>query len=382
MYIQNDLEIMSHNNLKMFQNGENVPTCSDKYSCKCCNYNTSIRSRYTNHLMTASHLKKGCVPTIPTNLYYCNICDYTTHTKYHAGRHNITASHIKRAKLQNSSAGFCCSVCDYTTSRQSQYTRHTLSAKHIKKCNCSDIVLNKVILENSFEPTPNIIPELFNPNSKLIMELLQQNKEFKDMIIDQNKQLQEQNNKIMELAKEPKTVNNITNSNNKTNTQFNLNNFLNEDCKNAMNIGQFIDSIQLTVNDLEETGRLGFIDGLSRIFINALKGLELTDRPIHCTDMKRETVYIKDEDKWAKENNDKTKFVNVLRKIEKKNIGMLPTWINDNPTCRIMDSPEAILYYKIYKSALGDPSKEGIEKQDDKIIKNVLKEVVLEKQTK
>ena len=312
------------------------------YNCDCCSFVTSRQSNYTTHLFTAKHL----LLTTPTGL--------------------LTTVNKKNAETKQ----YKCDKCDKI------YKSRVGLWGHNKKCSQNSNV--EPLLENTLVITTTHTIE--NSNNTIIMELLQQNKDFKDLIINQNKQ-------IMELAREPKIVNNNNNNtnhyngdvNNKTNNQFNLNNFLNEDCKNAMNIGQFIDSIKLTVKDLEETGRLGFIDGISRIVINALKGLELTDRPIHCTDMKRETVYIKDEDKWAKENDDKDKFVNVLRKIEKKNIGMLPTWINDNPTCRIMDSPEAILYYKIYKSALGDPSKEGIEKQDDKIIKNVLKEVVLER---
>jgi len=290
-----------------------------------------------------------------------------------------------------------CTDCNVNCSKLSHWNRHLSTRKHIvrtttiekglpnlsHKCKCGKIYKHSSSLWNHKKVCITIKQEN-NVNNKssnvtttiendVLLELMKQNNEFKLLLV--------------ELSKTPTIINNITNNNNtnstnntnNTNNQFNLNVFLNEDCKNAMSINQFIDSIKLTVNDLEETGRLGFIDGLSRIFINALKELELTDRPIHCTDYKRETIYIKDENKWAKENDDKHTVVNVLRKIEKKNIGMLPKWINENPTCRIMDSPEAIQYYKIYKSALGDPSKEGIEKQDDKIIKNVLKEVVLDK---
>jgi len=342
MYIKKDLEIISQFIVKKF------------------------------HIMSLVHETSILVPEIKNQLYYCDACDYTTSRYNNYSRHTLTAKHVKTSLEPKNKNNFCCKICTFNTSRQSQYSRHILTAKHVKmslvhETSCYD---KEPILENTMTLTPMNTVE--NSNNTIILELIKQNNEFKAM--------------LLELAKEPKVITNTNNYNgevnNKTNNQFNLNTFLNEDCKDAMNISQFIDSIKLTVKDLEETGRLGFIDGLSRIFINALKGLELTDRPIHCTDMKRETVYIKDEDKWAKENTDKAKFVNVLRKIEKKNIGMLPTWINDNPTCRIMDSPEAILYYKIYKSALGDPSKEGIEKQDDKIIKNVLKEVVLEKQPK
>jgi len=304
-------------------------------------------------------------------MYSCDFCSYSTKKKKDHAKHLLTAKHKRLA------TGICiidktiCPLCDKKYSSASNLWTHKKICKNNSNCNINS--------KTNF--TAEMFMEFIKLNTKETQNLLlEQQKEFQNIILEKTNGFQ---NTVMELSKDIKPIthitNHYTNSTTHTNTQFNLNVFLNEDCKNAMSINQFIDSIKLTVNDLEETGRLGFIDGLSRIFINALKELELTARPIHCTDYKRETIYIKDENKWAKENDDKHTVVNVLRKIEKKNIGMLPTWINENPTCRTMDSPEAIQYYKIYKSALGDPSKEGIEKQDDKIIKNVLKEVVLDK---
>jgi hypothetical protein len=139
--------------------------------------------------------------------------------------------------------------------------------------------------------------------------LLEQNKELQNKLLEKDNVLIEQNNKIIELASKQTT--NINTHNNTTNQQFNLQFFLNETCKDAMNIMDFVNSMKLTLEDFETTGRLGFVDGISRIFIKELKKLNTEKLPIHCTDLKRETVYIKDNNIWEKDNEDKRKFIPV-----------------------------------------------------------------------
>ena len=185
-----------------------------------------------------------------------------------------------------------------------------------------------------------------------------------------------------ELAKNQNITNNNNNINTTNNNQFNINLFLNEKCKDALSLTQFIDSLKLTVSDLEETGRLGFINGISRIFIKGLKELDITMRPLHCTDGKRETVYIKDVDKWEKENDDKTTLKKAIKQIERKNIKLLPIWQQQNPDFHILDTKANDEYVKISLSSLGACEKEEIEKQNEKIIRNVLREVVLDKNKK
>jgi hypothetical protein len=165
------------------------------------------------------------------------------------------------------------------------------------------------------------------------------------------------------------------------NNQFNINVFLNENCKDALNIAEFIESLELTVNDLEQTGKLGYAQGISRIFIKALKQIDVNMRPLHCTDMKRETVYIKDHDIWEKEDTEKTKLRNVLKQIARKNLKMMPKWQEENPEFQYLDTPENDEFLQISLSALGPEYKEDQEKQEDKIIRTVLKEVVLDKKS-
>ena len=154
----------------------------------------------------------------------------------------------------------------------------------------------------------------------------------------QNK-IDELQNQIVRLAIEPKIINNTTNNNttnnylenNTTNNQFNLSMFLNEECKNAINLKDFVTSIDLKVEDLEETGRLGFIDGLTRIVVNELKKLDITERPIHCTDLKRETVYVKDQNQWNKDNAEKEHMFAAVNRIVYKNLKMIPIWQQKYP---------------------------------------------------
>jgi len=145
---------------------------------------------------------------------------------------------------------------------------------------------------------------------------------------------------------------------------------------------EFVSSLKLTVSDLEQTGRLGYTEGITRIFVQALRQLDVNMRPLHCTDMKRETVYIKDQDIWEKENEKKTKLKNVLRMVARKNLTMLPVWQEQNPNYQHLDTQENDMFIRISLSSLGPEGKEEQDKQDDKIIRNVLKEVVLDKSKK
>ena len=280
------------------------------------------------------------------NIFYCEKCDFKCCKKYSWDRHLLTSKHDKATKsnilaTENGQKGqknnLCCNNCG------KEYYNRTGLWRHNKKC----IPVNTQVSENK-----NII-----------------DKDLVEMLIKQN-------TKLMEIIENGTTnnSNNIihTNSHNKS---FNLNFFLNETCKNAMNIMDFVDSIKLQLSDLEKIGELGYVDGISNIIVKNLNELDVTERPIHCTDSKRETIYIKDEDKWEKENENKIIVKKAVKKIANKNISLLPEFKAKYPDCIYSDSKKSDQYNKIIIEAfeLNNPEKQ------DKVIKNIVKKVIVDK---
>jgi len=212
-----------------------------------------------------------------------------------------------------------------------------------------------------------------NPTDKeLVMMLLKQNNE---LIKEQSdiKQI------ILEIVKQGtnNTTNNINNTNSH-NKAFNLNFFLNETCKNAMNITEFVDSINLQISDLEKVGEIGYVEGISNIIIKNLNALDETERPVHCTDKKRETIYIKDEGQWEKDGDNKSKLKKSINKVANKNIKLISQFREKYPECRKCESSISDKYNKMIIEAMGGPGDNNVEKED-KIIRNIAKEITINK---
>jgi hypothetical protein len=202
-------------------------------------------------------------------------------------------------------------------------------------------------------------------------------------VVKQNQELVNQNseltNKIVDICKVGQTTNSITNSNiNSHNKTFNLNVFLNETCKDAMNITDFVESLKLQLSDLENVGRLGFVEGISNIIVKNLKEMDVHKRPVHCSDSKREVMYIKDEDKWEKENENKNKLRKVIKKVASKNQRLLPEFKKEHPDCGNYHSKFSDQYNKLVVESLGGSGDNDLEKED-KIIRKIAKEVTIDK---
>jgi hypothetical protein len=217
---------------------------------------------------------------------------------------------------------------------------------------------------------------IFNKNEKDEINIINE----KDIIISLLHQNNELQNQIIEMCKEKSitNINNIgtnVNSNNKT---FNLNVFLNETCKDAMNIMDFVDSIKLQLSDLERVGELGYVEGISNIIVKNLNALDVTQRPVHCTDKKREILYIKDENKWEKENKNKEKMHKLVKKIANKNAKLLPKFKEEYPDCVKITSKLSDQYNKIIVESMGGSGDNDLEKEE-KIIKKITKEVLIDK---
>ena len=303
---------------------------------------------------------------------------------------------------------FTCECCDYETSKASDYNKHILTRKHKKmtnddkkvailfECECGKQLSSRQSLSrhkkicnsnintiNSEQDEPIINNKKHTIDQDMVIELLKQNqelmlsnKEFKELIVEQQEENLKLQNQLLEAVKDGKTINN-TNCNN-TNNKFNLNFFLNEQCKNAMNISEFVNNMVLDIKDLENTGKLGYVDGITKIFTDKLKQLDMYNRPMHCTDLKRETLYIKQNDEWEKETSDKTKIKTAIECIANKNLNNLDAWKEENPNHVVMDSKEDKEFVEIMTNSLGGMGSDR-EKNKQKIIKNVLKEIIIDK---
>jgi len=250
---------------------------------------------------------------------------------------------------------------DYVCKCGNKYKYMSGLSRHKKTCN------HDINIQQSINIQPSIVNSI---TPELVMELIKDNKEMKQIIL-------EQNNTINTLVKNG--TNNVTNSlNNSNNKTFNLQFFLNETCKDAMNIMEFVDSIKLQLTDLEKMGELGYAKGISNIITSNLKSLDVTKRPVHCTDKKRETMYIKDEDKWEKEDDHKTKLRKVIKRIADKNIKLLPLFRVKNPEYSNSSSRISDKYDKMVIEVMGGTGNNDLEKEDN-IIHNISKCVVIDK---
>jgi hypothetical protein len=222
----------------------------------------------------------------------------------------------------------------------------------------------------------------------VLVEFIKENKELRNILVEQNKEFQEKTTRLLhhneqqtkiiaELAQKQSITNNTTNKT--TNNQFNLHFFLNDTCKDALNITDFIKSLKIQVSDLEETGRLGFVDGITRIILNGLKEVELEKRPLHCTDLKRETVYIKNDNIWEKEDSDKSHLKDAVEHISNRNLQQLRPWQQLHPEFKDTTTKENDMFIHLSTQAIGSCTKQQSDRNVEKILKNVLKEVVLDK---
>jgi hypothetical protein len=287
--------------------------------------------------------------------YYCQFCDYKCSKVFNWDRHILTTKHKKRISESQT----------VTKNEPDEQNEEPQDTKHHKCNNCHKIYNSRNGLwkhKHKCKPT-----NTENETKELIQYLMKENSEFKQLIIEQNKQM-------IELSK-----NSGSNNNNTTNNNFNLNFFLNETCKNAMNIMDFVNQLNVSINDLEETGRLGFAEGISKIFINGLKEIDIPDRPIHCSDFKREILYIKDDNQWNKETDDKIVLTKAIKHVAHKNMKQITEWTKTHPEYNDSESRQNDKYLNIVKESMSGSSQEETNKNYNKIIKNIVKETVINK---
>ena len=288
--------------------------------------------------------------------YFCENCDFYTSNKKDFARHNLTDKHLILTNPNANTQKNPIFVCNCGN----VYKHSSSLCAHKKKCN---------------NPPDNDTNVDLIDKDQLILMLVKQNSELIKETSDFKSMMMEQQNMMMEVIKNGTNNTTHTNSHNKT---FNLQFFLNETCKDAMNLMDFVDSIKLQLTDLEKVGRVGFVEGISNIITTNLKALDVTQRPIHCTDNKREVLYIKDENKWEKEADEKDKIRKAIKRVAHKNIMMLPKFKEGHPDCLKSESKYSDQYNKLVIESFGGSGDNDIEKED-KIIKNIAKGVIIEK---
>jgi antitoxin component HigA of HigAB toxin-antitoxin module len=271
-------------------------------------------------------------------------------TLKHSKLTSVNKSLTKNPKKNENTEIFSCQQCS------KEYKSRVGLWKHKNKC---------TIKKNN-----DLIPN--EPSDKdLIMILIKENSELKTMML-------EQSNMVMKVLENGTHNNNSHNTTNSHNKAFNLNFFLNETCKDAMNIMDFVDSIKLQLNDLEKVGEIGYVEGISNIITTNLKALDITQRPIHCTDKKRDVLYVKDEDKWEKEAENKNKLRKAIKKIASKNQRLIPDFKIKHPDCGKAASKFSDQYNKIIVESMGG-SGDNDDEKEDKIIKNISKATIIDK---
>ena len=332
--------------------------------------------------------------------YACEICDFTCCKPIDWQRHLKTNKHIGRSTTTKKS--FECKICSFICSKQSAYNVHINTKKHASRLRddvtplpeCGTTTIN----EQSSQIARKIgLAEFIHPDyMDIIKQLLCQNNELKNFIIEQTQDYKKETtdilNRVIEQANEHKkdtvdiiakvveqtkshTITNSTITTNSNNKAFNINVFLNETCKDAINLSDFIKNITVSREDLENNAQLGFVGGVSKILIDNLKQLDKSQRPIHCTDLKRETMYIKEDDKWSKEE-DSSKLNQIIQEITRKSMRTLLAWKAENPDDKDRDSAFSERCIVIQQQSMAGYDREIYY---PKVIKAIAKEVIVDK---
>ena len=329
------------------------PSKNAKFSCKSCDFYTSKSSNYIEHLKTKKH--KITIITNPVN-----------------GGNLTTQAPPEASQPPESRKIYPCKNCN-----RPYFSKKGLW-QHSKKCHVSSSNQNtsSLINVNTTDKTPvelmsSMMLEMFKTNQEQMMQMI-------GAVL-----LAVKSNTAVDAVQEPSihTTNNANNNltvngnmSNMHNKTFNINMFLNEQCKDAMNITEFVNTIELDTDDMKDVGKHGFVKGISKIFIENLEKTEVTKRPIHCSDIKREILYIKDDDKWAQDNIKSQKLVNAVRVVEKKNVDQINKWAKEHPECENSDSRANTMYMTLSRHGF-----DGDDNNVTKVIKNIAHNVIIDK---
>ena len=367
------------------------PVKKEIYVCNICNVKCSDSKTFEKHNATNKHLKyssseQNNSPNSPKK-FVCELCQYSCCKKSDMDKHFSSQKHICNKQTENGNIIFAkpelvCKMCNKSYKSRVGLWRHTKTCVGANGANSAN---------NAAPDANNAAPDAINatPDANLITFLFKENADFKNMILEvvksntdlhkQQSELQKQNSElqkqVLEVCKNTSNINiNQTNSNNKT---FNLQFFLNEQCKDAMNISDFVNSFDLQLSDLESVGDLGYVEGMTKIFLDKLNTMDIYKRPIHCSDTKREILYVKDEDKWEKEKRSNPKLRDAIKHLSFKNMKLTNLWSNTYPESKNNESRLNDVYMKLVLQSTGGSGE--IVESENKIIRRIAKEVFIDK---
>ena len=314
--------------------------------------------------------------------YFCELCQYTTSNKKDFSKHLLTLKHKKikmisddkKKSPDDNMQTFDCG-CGKKYKFESGLSRHKKKCTYNESCDVIEDKIEYSEIENDIDDVnyKEMFLKIMNENNELKSMIIQQNNthmnESKELLNMVKTQQEQHSNQLRELL--PKVGNNnTTTTNNKVNIQI----FLNENCKDAVNINDFLEGIQLQLQDLEKMKEIGYVNGITQIFKNGLNKLALTQRPLHCSDIKREVLYVKEEDGWEKDDN-KEKLNKAISTVGRKTLQHFPEWMEKNPNCNDTNTPANDEYHALIENTVAQNTHDNKKK----IMKNILKEVTIDK---
>jgi hypothetical protein len=383
----------------------NYFNCADHYAARKKEQEYFIALNAT--LNSIEPLPKSNAKSIKNPTFFCNTCNtcnVTCNNLQLFEKHNKTTAHCKKMPFnaQNeikNAAIFFCDKCDFKCCKQSNYDKHLLTSKHknltkpniynsknapnhFECASCKKIYKHASTLSAHKKICTQPIPSLPSPPpalalvenaldvqtlSLLVVELVKSNSDLQKQMADLYKTANMTN------------ISHVNHTNNSHNKTFNLQFFLNEKCKDAMNIKDFVNSMTLELEDLEEVGKLGYVEGISNIIIRKLNALDVYKRPIHCSDAKREIMFVKDDNIWEKENSTYDKLRKAIKSVTYKNSALLGPWSEKYPNCLNNQHHLNDVYVQMLGQAMG--GRESFLESENKIMKKIAKVVLIEKST-
>jgi len=356
----------------------------------CCNKLWVNKCEYLNHLILEKHDLNSDKFVPKQNEYFCEVCNLSTRNKCEIIKHFQTKKHMKNLNIfKGNMSLYQCDKCNKI------YKNYKSCWAHSKKCD-STLFIEKTpknVSDVSTQHQPDPLPEVLEKENDIkdiesnkdlyiliINKLFSENQELRNFVVEQSKEhskdTKELVSKVLEISSTKNTiVTNTLNGNINNTNKFNINLFLNDKCKDALNLSEFIDNMEIKNEDLENNASLGFVGGISKILLDNLKNLSIYERPIHCTDVKRETIYIKDEDKWEKEE-DMKKMKMVIQEISRKSLMQLCKWREENPEYNDLDSELGMKCIMMNQASIAGANR---DQYYGKVIKTLIKETFIDK---